>query len=387
MAVSLLAAALLAIVSPALAGPEVQPRVTSPQPLEDATLSPARRAGVEVVVRVEMKRRAIPGLQLAIVRRGRIVFQGAYGIADEEAGAPATAASLFTLNSATKAFTGVAVMQLVQAGKLSLDSPASDYVDDLPASWKAITIRQLLTHVSGLPEILDLPNGQGTGTLIGRGGEDSAWSTVKLRPLEARPGVSYSYNQTNYVLLGKIIDRVAGVPFAQYIKAHEFEPAGATHLVFGDARDVVPGRVRTYRYANGTVDGSETGAPLEHAFDEFSPFLRTAGGLNGSATDVARWLIALENGTLVDKRTLDIMWTPGRFADGKPTTWGMGWPLRTDVMHPAATGIGGRRSAFFVYPKDDLAIVVLTNLAGANPEEFIVEIAGVLNPELRHLTP
>lgn len=159
MAVSLLAAALLAIVSPALAGPEVQPRVTSPQPLEEATLSPARRAGVEVVVRVEMKRRAIPGLQLAIVRRGRIVFQGAYGIADEEAGAPATAASLFTLNSATKAFTGVAVMQLVQAGKLSLDAPASDYVDDLPASWKAITIRQLLTHVSGLPEILDLPNG------------------------------------------------------------------------------------------------------------------------------------------------------------------------------------------------------------------------------------
>lgn len=77
------------------------------------------------------------------------------------------------------------------------------------------------------------------------------------------------------------------------------------------------------------------------------------------------------------------MWTPGRYAGGKPPQWGMGWPLRPDPRHPVATGIGGRRSAFFGYPKDDLAIVVLTNPAGADPEEFIGEIAGVFYPELR----
>lgn len=357
----------------------------SPAPARASTsvsLTASERQGVEAEVRAQMKRRAIPGLQIAIVRHGRIAFSGAYGIADMETGARVTPASLFTLNSSTKAFTGLAIMQLVQAGKVALDATAATYLDDLPAAWRSITVRQLLTHVSGLPEILDLPSGQGTGTLVGTGGEASAWDTVRKRPVEATPGARYRYNQTNYVMLGKIIDRVAGMPFERFVAERQFASAGV-NLAYGDARDVVPGRVRTYRYTGGAVDGSAVGRPLEHAFDEFSPFMRTAGGLNGSATDVARWLIALEDGRLLARAARDAMWSPGRFADGRPTPWGMGWPLRPAAAHPAATGIGGRRSAFFVYPKDDLAIVVLTNLAGANPEEFVEEIAGVFFPEVR----
>ncbi len=348
-----------------------------------AGLPSAQRNAVEALVNAEMKRRRIPGLQIAIVRRGRIVFDGAYGTADEETSAPVTRDSLFTLNSSTKAFTGVAIMQLVQAGKLSLDAPASAYIDDWPSQWGLVSVRQLLTHVSGLPDVLEQPKGQGTGNLIGDGDETSAWATVKTRPVEGAPGDRFRYNQTNYVLLGKIIDKLSGTPFTQYIKTREFDPVRASRFAFGETRDVIPGRVRIYRYANGAIDGSTKDVPLEHAFDEFAPFMRTAGGLNGSAVDVARWMIGLQDGTLLNRAALTAMWTPGRYADGKPTQWGMGWPLRPDLRHPIATGIGGRRSAFFVYPKDDLAIVVLTNLAGANPEEFIGEIAGVFYPELR----
>lgn len=349
----------------------------------DAGLPSAQRNAVEALVTGEMKRRRIPGLQIAIVRRGQIVFDGAYGTADEETSAPVTRNSLFTLNSSTKSFTGVAIMQLVQAGKLSLDAPASAYVDDWPSRWGRVSVRQLLTHVSGLPDVLEQPKGQGTGNLIGDGDETSAWATVRTRPVEAAPGARFRYNQTNYVLLGKIIDNLSGTPFTRYMKMHEFDPVGASRFAFGETRDLIPGRVRIYRYANGAIDGSAKEAPLEHAFDEFAPFMRTAGGLNGSATDVARWLIGLQDGTLLNRAALAAMWTPGRYANGKPTQWGMGWPLRPDLRHPVATGIGGRRSAFFVYPKDDLAIVVLTNLAGANPEEFIGEIAGIFYPELR----
>lgn len=346
-------------------------------------LAVAQRTAVEAIVREEMKRRRIPGLQIAIVRHGRIVFDGAYGTADAETGIPVTQENLFTLNSSTKSFTGVAIMQLVQAGKLSLDAPVSSYVDDWPSQWGTVSVRQLLTHVSGLPDVLEQPKGQGTGNLIGDGDEASAWAAIKARPVEAAPGNRFRYNQTNYVLLGKIIDKLSGTSFTRYMKTREFDPVGASHFAFGETRDVVPGRVRIYRYANGAVDGSTKDAPLEHAFDEFAPFMRTAGGLNGSATDVARWLIGLQNGTLLTRTSLAMMWTPGRYTNGKPTQWGMGWPLRPDVRHPIATGIGGRRSAFFVYPRDDLAIVVLTNLAGANPEEFIAEIAGSFYPELR----
>lgn len=348
------------------------------------TLTPTQARAIETLAQEEMRRRGIPGMQLAVVRGGRIALTRAWGIADKESGAPVTLGTIFTLNSATKAFTGLAIMQLVQAGKLSLDDAVDRYVDDLPQSWRSITLRQLLTHVSGLPDILVLPaNGQGTGTLVGGAGEDAAWDAVRRLPLEATPGTRYSYNQTNYVLLGKVVTRVTGKPFQVVMAERQFTPAGAPSLIFGDARDVVAYRTRTYRYLGGVLGATARARPLEHAIDEFSPFLRTAGGLNGSAQDVAKWVIALQDGRLLNRTTLQQMWSPGQYSDGRPTPWGMGWPLRQRAQHPVATAIGGRRSAIFVYPKDDLAIIVLTNLAGGTPEDFIEELAGEIYPELK----
>lgn len=337
-------------------------------------------AGIDAVVREQMRRRAIPGVQVVVVRGGRIVYEKAFGIADLETGAPVTRDTAFTLNSSTKSFTGVAVLQLVQDGKLSLDAPIGRYLPDLPRAWRSVTVAQLLSHLSGLPDVLIQPKGQGTGSLVGDGGEASAWTAVQTMPFQSPTGTRFSYNQTNYVLLGKIIDRVSGIPFARFMQERQFTPTGMRTAAFGDSRTVVPGRVRTYRYQNGAVQG-ETRA-LEHAWDEFAPFMRTAGGLNASAVDVARWLIALDNGGLLSNASLRAMWTPGRFNDGRPGPWAMGWPRSDHGSHPVAAGVGGRRSAFFVYPRDDLAVVVLTNLAGANPEEFVDEIAGQFLPDL-----
>ena len=345
-------------------------------------LTDRQAKGIDGVVRREMQARSIPGLQVSLVRNGRIVFSKAYGVADLESRAPVTRDSVFTLNSSTKAFTGVAIMQLVQAGRVALDAPVSRYLDNLPPAWRGVTIGQLLTHVSGLPDILVQPKGQGTGSLVGDGSAASAWSVVQTMPIEAPAGTRYRYNQTNYVLLGKVIDRITGEPFAEEMRHRQFIPAGTTHTAFGDARTIMPGRVRTYRYAGGRVDAGANAAGLEHAFDDFAPFIRTAGGLNASADDVAHWLISLQNGTLLDTHALQTMWTAGTFSDGSPTPWAMGWPLQALAEHPVVAGIGGRRAAFFVYPEDDLAIVVLTNLAGANPEEFIDEIAGQFYPDL-----
>ena len=343
----------------------------------------AEAAGIDAVIRSEMGKRAIPGMQVAIVRSGKLVFSKAYGLADLEARTPVTRSTVFSLNSATKSFTGVAIMQLVEAGKLSLDAPASRYLSDLPPAWQMITLRQFLTHSSGVPDIIIQPKGQGTGSLVGEGGEISAWSTVKTLPVDFAPGSRFRYNQTNYVVLGKIIDRVSLMPFAAFIKQGQFDASAMSNAVFGDARDVIPGRTRTYRYTGGQVGPSASVPGLEHAFDDFTPIIRTAGGLNATAEDVARWIIGLQSGTLLRPAGLAEMWTPARFNDGTATPWGMGWPLNRRAEHPHVAGIGGRRSAFFIYPKDDLAIVVLTNLAGSTPEEFIDEIAGQFYPDLR----
>jgi CubicO group peptidase (beta-lactamase class C family) len=354
-----------------------------PAHAQSPDITPTQKAGVERVVQDMMRKRNIPGLQVAVVRHGHVAMLGAYGIANLQDGVRVTDDTVFSINSATKSFTGVAIMQLVEDGKLALDAPVSRYLDGLPAAWQPVTIRQLLTHTSGLPDILVAPTGQGTGSLVGDGSEASAWATVQAMPMETAPGTRSRYNQTNYVILGKLIDKYSGEPFVDFIRHRQFDVAGMPTAMFGDSRDVVPHRAQPYRYPGGAVTVSGTNGKLHHAFDEFTPFIRTGAGLNASARDVAAWIVALEQGKLLRKPgSLDMLWTRGKLNDGKDVSWALGWPTRARDAHPVVAGIGGRRSAFFVYPKDDLAIVVLTNLAGAAPEDFIDEIAGQFHPEL-----
>jgi CubicO group peptidase (beta-lactamase class C family) len=344
-----------------------------------ATAPAQAPAGLDDYLRTKMQNRRIPGMQVAVIRDGRIVFSRSYGKANLQDDVAVTPDTVFSINSATKTFTGVAILQLAQAGKLSLDDPVSRHLADLPREWQAITVRQLLNHTSGLPDILVPPRAQGTGSLVGEGGEESAWDTVRTLPMAFPTGSAYRYNQTNYVLLGRIIDSLGGVPFTRFIAERQFSPAGMRHAGFGDSRDVTPRRAQPYRYPGGAT--SPAAGALQHAFDEFPAMLRTGAGINASAEDVAHWLIALQDGRLLDREHLRDLWAPGRFNDGRLTSWASGWPLIDREDHPAVAGIGGRRSAFFVYPRDGLSVVVLTNLAGANPEEFIDEIAGFYLPD------
>lgn len=349
---------------------------STPTTPQAATRPPA---GLEDYLREKMARRRIPGMQVAVIRDGRIVFSGSYGKANLQDDIAVTPDTVFSINSATKTFTGVAILQLVEAGKLALDAPVSRYLAGLPQTWQPITIRQLLNHTSGLPDILVPPRAQGTGTLVGDGGEDAAWEKVQTLPMDFPTGTAYRYNQTNYVLLGRIIDSLGGMPFTRFIRERQFAPAGMRHAGFGDSRDVTPHRAQPYRYPGGATTLA-TGE-LQHAFDEFPLMLRTGAGINASADDVANWIIALQDGRLLKRESLRELWAPGRFNDGRATSWASGWPRIDREDHPAVAGIGGRRSAFFVYPRDRLAVVVLTNLAGANPEEFIDEIAGFYLPD------
>src|SRR5258708_32665715 len=333
--------------------------------------------GLEGFLRATMVSRRIPGLQIAVVRRARIVYLGAYGLANIDDSVPVTDKTVFSINSATKAFTGVAIMQLVEQGKLSLGAPISRYLDGLPVAWQPVSIRQLLTHASAAPEVVVQPKGQGNGTLVGADGDDNAWAAVQTLPMEYPTGTKYTYNQTNYVLLGKIIEKAGGLPFTEFIRRYQFEVSGMPSASFGDSRDIVQHRATPYRYPHGrvTVVGSELG-PLEHAFDEFPPMLRTAAGIDSTAEQIARWIVALQTGkVLKEHASLPTLGTQGSFNYGSPTPWRLALPTDWQPNHSTHTTIGARRSAFFVYPDEDLAIVILTNLTGANPEQFILAVA------------
>ena len=261
-----------------------EPRV---QPEGKAEVPPDN---VETFLRREMQRRQIPGLQIAVVHHGKIVLRGAYGVANLEHSVPVTNRTIFPVHSITKAFTGVAVMQLVEAGKLDLSAPLSRYLDDLPKDWQSVTVHELLIHTSGIPDIWD-----DTARLIASDG-DKAWAKVKTLPVDFAPGAKFKYNQTNYILLGKIVDKIGGEPFTDFIKKKQFDIASMARTGFGDSNDVVPEISGSYRYFR-VVDGKRE--PLdrpEHCLLDWPPMIRTAVGINTTAEDLANWIITLQQG-------------------------------------------------------------------------------------------
>jgi CubicO group peptidase (beta-lactamase class C family) len=324
----------------------------------------------------QMAVKHIPGAQIAVVQHGRIVLSEAFGVANIEHQVAVTQDTVFPINSATKSFTGVAAMQLVEAGRLDLDAPISRYIDGLPAAWQTIRIRQLLAHTSGLPDIV------GGNGLIGTGGEAAAWAAVKALPLESVAGTRFIYNQTNYALLAQIIDKQSGMPFADYFAANQFKRAGMTHARFGDGFDIVPGAATPYSFYGAGHGGAAT-KELGRWRDDLPPFTRTGAGLNASAREIAGWIIALQGGKLLAKPdSLTRLWTADILNNGQPNEWAMGWPIVRATPHRIVGGFGGGRAAFFIYPDDDLAIVVLTNLVGSDPQRFIDKIAEFYVPSI-----
>lgn len=332
---------------------------------------------VDLYLTAKMRQLRIPGLQLAVIRHGQVVKLGQYGLANMQDSVSVGRHSRFTINSITKAFVGVAVMQLVEAGKLELAAPVSRYLPGLPAAWQPVTVRQLLTHTSGLPEIM------GDDDLVTEANETAAWANVQNKPMERAPGEQFSYNQTNYLLLGKIIDQLSGQPFAAFIQERQLNVVGMPRTALGDSHDVLPNSTRGYTYSHVVNGEWQRSKQPRNLFEAYAPSMRTASGMTSTAEEMAHWIVALQQGKLLKPASLPVLWTPGVLNNGQQqgfnhlqNGYALGWPTVSRPEHWAVAPTGGGRSALFIYPEDDLAIVVLTNLMGANPDKFIDEIAG-----------
>ncbi len=322
----------------------------------------------QFITRVQADQR-IPGMQVTVIKDGQVVLSENRGLANVENQVPVTATTLFPINSATKSFTGVAIMQLVAQRKVALDAPISRYLDELPPAWQGIRVRQLLAHTSGLPDIVD-----GDG-LVGGGNEQAAWQAVRALPMAGPAGAGFAYNQTNYGLLAQIIQRVSGMPYERFVAERQFAAAGMRRATFGDSYDLVPGAVTVYSWSPRGTLASDDADRLSHRFHDIPYSLWAGGGLQSSAAELSQWLIALMDGSLLDAAGRRRMWTAETLGNGADGAWGMGWPVLQSAPEQVVAGIGGARAAFIVYPQQALAVVVLTNLAGSNPQRFIGDIA------------
>lgn len=334
---------------------------------------------IDRFIREEMKARGIPGLQITVIRSGKIEMSAAYGLANVEHNVAVNDKTLFSINSATKAFTGVAIMQLVEEGKLDLEQPISTYIDSLPARWQNIAVWRLLDHTSGIPDFLDFKNGGYIGGLP----FEEAWLRIRALPMEFTPGEKTSYNQTNYVLLGQIIEQLSSMKFETFVKEKQFMPAGMRLSNFGDSRDVIPKKAPTYAFSRETKGNFVKGETLERTWEEF-PELRATAGINSIAEELAKWIIALQEGRLLkEQSSLDMMWTPRRLTNNAYGGWALGWVAKRNVAPRTVAGIGGSRSWFYVYPDHNLAIIVLTNMKSNGPENLASEVAGFYYHELK----
>ncbi len=325
---------------------------------------------VDTYVRDEMIKRHIPGAALAVIWHGRIQKRAFYGDANLEFSVPVTSNTVFNVASITKEFTSVAVMILVEAGKIKLDDHIGTYLNELPSSWQNITIWQLLSHTSGLPDAIN----QTTSDALADTSEEIL-RLLRDKPMDFPSGSKWSYNQTNYMLLGLLIEKLSGQSFTQFCTAQLFAPLKLSSPTFG-GQTIIKQRTSLY-----TILGFSTNPPttLDH-LEVFSfkvpPMLYPAGALNISLMDFARWLNALMNGKLITKASMEELWAPARLNDGSTfANYGLGWWLVSQAPHLVVGGNGGGRVAFMVYPKDELAVIVLTNLQGSQPEAIVNGVA------------
>ncbi len=345
------------------------------------TVPAATMAAVDHYLGAQMRRLRIPGMALAVVRDGRIVLARDYGTASVEFAQPVDADTVFAINSVTKAFTGVAAMRLVELGRLDLAAPIGRYLPDLPEAWRGVAIRHLLSHMSGLPDVMRAATVETDAV--------AAWAWVVQQPLLFSPGARFHYCQTNYTLIQRVLNTLEQRALDAPLAGEQLRLARMTHTAYGDAFDVIPHRAPTYRwvlpapFVNGySAAAADAPRTLKATSERFLPFRRASSGLNSSARDMAAWLIALERGALLSAAARETMWTPVPFASGAKGQWGLGWQIFARGTGRAVGMTGGGRAAVFHYPEQRVGVVILTNLTGAFPEDMVDKVASLFAPGL-----
>lgn len=351
--------------------------------LAAATTLPAQArndvAGADAWIRSQLATRRIPGMAVAVIRDGKVIINRGYGRASIEHAVPVTPATRFIIASTTKAWAATAVMMLVEQGKIGIDQPIGALLPGLPNAWQDVPVRRLLSHTSGLPDVMISPN---TGELFSHD-RDSALAIAAGKPLDFPVGTQWAYNQTNYVLLGMIVDRVTGSSFMPWILEHVAAPLALTTPIFGDSRAVVAGRATPYtRWALTAVGPPKNLDSLRVASYLYEPWLHMAAGLNSSAIDLARFGDAVRAGRVVSPALRDSMWTAVKLADGSVFRFGgtagmgLGWMVDDDPSGKVVGMDGGAAASLRVIPSRKLTVAVLTNLQGAGPDELAQGIAG-----------
>ena len=310
---------------------------------------------IDSVVRAAIATRNIPGVSVAVLRRDTVIHTAGYGLARIDRPVPVTPHTVFQIASLTKPFTAMAVLMLVDEGKIQLDAPASRYLAELPGMYSSITIRQLLTHTSGIAPDMRRAN-------VDEMELAEFWRRLGERPPSAAPGAAIQYANTGYAVLSFVVERVSGIPFGEFLRRRIFAPLAMTHSSYRVPQQNDAAHARGY----DLVDGRSVEAP--HVFSGWGN-----SGIETTAEDLSHWAAAIERRELLSKASYEQMFAPGKLASGAPNsfrfgsasaTYGFGWFLLEENGRRVQThggAIAGFSSIVNRYPDAGYTIIVLSN--------------------------
>ncbi len=317
---------------------------------------PAHTDSIDDYLKAQKTAGHIPGLSIAVVQDGKVVKAQGYGLSNPAKKTPATADTVYQIGSLTKQFTAAAILTLAQQGKVGIDNPVSTYVEGIPAAWKPITVRELLNQTSGICSYTDALGDSQDGAA-----KDYTVSRIialaNTKPLGFTPGSQYAYSNTNYYLLGLVIEKVSGKSYADYMRLTFFGPLGMTQT-----RMYRPGLVLPTLAVGSLWDGTAVHVNTS----VLSPALMfSAGGIVSTVTDLAKWDAALDGDALLNADSKRLLWTPPVLASGAATEYAGGWFVSSVkshklIWHNGATSMGFT-GAIFKFPADKLTLIVLTN--------------------------
>ncbi len=295
-----------------------------------------------------------PGAVLLVMKDGEGLVRKAYGMADLELGVALEPDMVFRIGSMTKQFTAVAVLMLVEHGRLGLSDPITRFLPDYPTRGRTITVEHLLTHTSGVPSFTGLPAWRPLARQDMTPGE--LIHVFKDEPLEFEPGTRWKYSNSGYVLLGAIIEKVSGLTYEAFLQSNVFDPLGLKHTYYGSTSRVIPRRVPGY---GAGPDGTFVNAEYISMTQPYA-----AGGLLSNVDDLASWNQALLGGRLVKRETLERAWMAHELPDGSSTGYGYGWSIgqregRQVVHHDG--DIDGFAAEGILFPEEGLFVTILTN--------------------------
>lgn len=294
-----------------------------------------------------------PGCVVMIVKKDKIIYRKAFGSANTELNIPMQPNMLFRTGSMGKQYTAIAVLQLVEQGKIGLQDSIQKYIKDFPSKGYTITIENLLSNTSGIKDYLsEISNpSKEKETYTPKDGVDF----IKDAPLNFKPGSNYQYSNSNFYLLGYIIEIVTGKTFEKYLQENVLDKADLKNTFYIHTEKNIPNMPQGYSKFDGKIEKA-TLQPID--------IMYSAGGLISNVDDIHKWHQALYNQQLVKKETLQKATTPFKFPDGTFSEYGYGWFVKNidgskTIEHSGSTD--GFQSDEIYMPNENAFVVALYN--------------------------